>query len=72
MKRTMMATALSTALLFTGTLKAAKADMPRPSGAARSMAAKHADACTRGTADHASATSVSRTSRYSADDPQYE
>jgi hypothetical protein len=44
MKRTMMATALSTALLFTGTLKAAKADLPRPDGHERSMAGKSAGA----------------------------
>jgi hypothetical protein len=44
MKRTMMATALSTALLFTGALKAAKADPPRPDGHERSMAGKDAGA----------------------------
>ena len=49
MKHTIIATAISTALLFTGTLQAAKADtwvfkdMQRPNGHERSMAAKRAD-----------------------------
>jgi uncharacterized low-complexity protein len=50
MKHTIIATAISTALLFTATLQAAKADtwvfkdMQRPNGHERSMAAKRADA----------------------------
>src|ERR1700737_3802233 len=50
MKHTIIATAISTALLFTGSLQAAKADtwvckdMLRPNGHERSMSAKRADA----------------------------
>jgi hypothetical protein len=50
MKHTIIATAISTALLFTGTLQAAKADtwvfkdMQRPNGHDRSLAIKRADA----------------------------